>query len=226
MAVICRPQMKIGDVRIDLRRRDIAVTKQRLHRSRIGAMLQQMSREAVPQSVRRNILDARFFRMDFDHGPRNLSCERPPAMQENMWRSLFPILRFHRSVLLQPVNRALAKRHTSFLVSFSVTHNETCKQIDVSLFQTDQLRNAQSGGIHDFKHRTIAYSFFSRNVGRCEQAIDLVFSEKLWKITEALWRIEILSRVRLDVTVEHEKLEKTARCTDRASNRRRRQTLT
>ncbi len=226
MAVICRPQMKIGDVRIDLRRRDIAVTKQRLHRSRVGAVLEQMSREAVPQSVRRNVFNTSLFCVSLDHGPRKLSCEGPPPVQENIGRRLLPITPFNGRVLLQPVNRALPKRHTSFFVSFTVTHNEAGQQIDVSLFQTDELRDAQTRGIHDFKHRTIAYSFFSRHIGRCKQAIDLVFSEKLWEITETLWCIEILSRMRLDVPVEHEKLEKAACRTDRAGNRGGRQTFT
>ena len=95
MAIIRRPQMYICDVRIDLRCRDVAVTKQGLHRSRISPVLQQMSREAVSQSVRRNVFDAGFFGVALDHGPCNLSCERSPSVQENIGRSLFPVTFFN-----------------------------------------------------------------------------------------------------------------------------------
>jgi hypothetical protein len=42
-----------------------------------------MRREAMPQRVRRNILDTHFFRVPFDHGPGHLSCERPAAVQKH-----------------------------------------------------------------------------------------------------------------------------------------------
>src|SRR5262249_37987560 len=98
---------------------------------------------------------------------------------------------------------AFAKRHTSLFVSFAVTHHQASQQIDVVLFQTDEFRNAQASGVHDFEHCAIAYSLFSRDIGRSKQTIDLVFSKKLWQVTEPLRRVEIFSRVRLDMTVEH-----------------------
>src|SRR6185369_14961658 len=163
-------------------------------------MLQQMSREAVPQRVRRNVFDTDVFSVTLDHGPRKLSRERPSTMQKNIWRRRFSITRFHRRVLLQPVNRTLAERHTSLFVSLAVTHNESRQQIDIVLFQTDELRDAQARSVHDFEYRTIAYSLFSRDIRRGKQAIDFVLGEKLRQVTEALWRIEIYSRVRLDMT--------------------------
>src|SRR6185369_6790454 len=159
-----------------------------------------MSREAVPQGVWRNVFYAHLFSVTFDHCPRDLSRERPPAMQEKIWRRRFSITRFHRSVLLQPVNRTLAERHSSLFVSLAVTHNEPRQQIDIVLFQADELRDAQARSVHDFEYRTIAYSLFSRDIRRGKQAIDFVFGEKLRQVTEALWRIEIFSRVRLDMT--------------------------
>jgi hypothetical protein len=46
--VVRIPQMSISDVRVDLRSRDIAVPQQSLHRTRVGAVLEQMSGEAMP----------------------------------------------------------------------------------------------------------------------------------------------------------------------------------
>ena len=48
MFVVRIPQMSISDVRVDLRSRDIAVPQQSLHRTRVGAVLEQMSGEAMP----------------------------------------------------------------------------------------------------------------------------------------------------------------------------------
>ena len=80
MPVIRRSQMHVGDVRVDLRGRDITVPEQRLHRTGVRAVLQKMSREAVSQRVWRNVLDPDLLRVTLDHGPRELSRERPAAM--------------------------------------------------------------------------------------------------------------------------------------------------
>ena len=40
-------------VRVDRRRRDVGVAEQQLHDAQVGAMIQQMRRERVPQHVRR-----------------------------------------------------------------------------------------------------------------------------------------------------------------------------
>src|SRR6185369_13521239 len=137
--VIRRSQVQVGDVRVDLRRRNITVPEQRLDRTRISTVLQQMRGEAVPQRVWRNIFNAYFFRVSLDHGPRNLSCERPAPIQKNKRGTSLAVTSLHRRILLQPVNRALPERHAPFLVSFAVTHNETRHQIHVRLFQSDEL---------------------------------------------------------------------------------------
>lgn len=80
MTVIRRSQMHVGDVGVDLRRRDIAVTKQRLHGARVRAVLQKMGCEAVPQRVRGNVFNSDLLGVILDHGPCKLPRERPPAM--------------------------------------------------------------------------------------------------------------------------------------------------
>lgn len=92
--------MRVGYVRVDLCRRDIAVSEQRLNGTRISAVLQQMRREAVSQRVRRNIFDAGPFSVSLDHGPRDLSGEGPAAIQENKRRSRFPVSGFDCRILL------------------------------------------------------------------------------------------------------------------------------
>src|ERR1051325_7695832 len=124
MPVVSRSQVQVGDVRVDLRRRDVTVSEQPLHRTRISAVLQQVRRKAVSQGVRRNIPDADFFCMPLDHGPCDLSCERKAAIQKHERGSSFAISGLHCRILLQPVNGALAERYAAFLVSFSMTDDK------------------------------------------------------------------------------------------------------
>src|SRR6185503_9359949 len=101
-----------------------------------------MRRKAVPQSVRGNILNSRVHGVTPDHGPRKVSRKRPPTMQENIWRRRLAITRFHRGVLLQPVNRTLPERHAALLISLAMTNHEPREQINVRLLQLDELRHA------------------------------------------------------------------------------------
>ena len=54
--------MRVGNMRINLRRRNIGVSEHLLNRANIGAILNQMRGETMAQSVRRNVFAARFFR--------------------------------------------------------------------------------------------------------------------------------------------------------------------
>src|SRR5882672_11869970 len=94
MIIVSRTQMAIGDVCVDLRCRNIAVAKQRLDRTRVGAMLQQVSRKAMTQSVRRNILETNLRRVGFYHCPRKLACHWLAAVQEEVSKRRFTIARF------------------------------------------------------------------------------------------------------------------------------------
>lgn len=80
MPIVSRAQMHVSNVRVDLRRRDIAMAQQRLHRTRISTMLQEVRGEAMSQRVRRAIPDACLFRVSLDHGPGKLPRERPAAI--------------------------------------------------------------------------------------------------------------------------------------------------
>ena len=56
MPIVRGAQMQIRDVCINLRRRNIAVPEQRLNRTRIRAVLQEMRGKAVSQRMRRHVL--------------------------------------------------------------------------------------------------------------------------------------------------------------------------
>src|SRR6476660_3395128 len=50
------PQILAVDMRVDLRRRDVRVAEHLLHGAKVGAALQKMRRERMPQGVRRDVL--------------------------------------------------------------------------------------------------------------------------------------------------------------------------
>src|ERR1700676_1715504 len=52
-------QMAFREMRIDLRRRDVAMTEHLLHRAEVGAALEQMGREAMPERMRTHPREAR-----------------------------------------------------------------------------------------------------------------------------------------------------------------------
>src|SRR5215213_10900182 len=121
MTIVSRTQVHVCDVCVDLRCRNIAVSQQRLNRPRVGAVLQKMSGKAMPQRVWRDVLDSGAFRVTLDHGPRPMPRERLTAMQKDMRQRLLAVISLRRRVLLQPVNRAFAERHSPFFASFAVT---------------------------------------------------------------------------------------------------------
>src|SRR5512132_148167 len=140
MAIIGGPQMYVGDMRVDLGGRRITKTEQCLDRTRVGPVLQQVRRKAVTQRMRRNIFNPCLLSVMLNDGPGEVARERLPTIQKNIRRRRLSITRLHRRILLQPMNRALAERHSTLFVSFPVTHDETGKEIDVVLLQPDELR--------------------------------------------------------------------------------------
>ena len=75
MGVVGRAEVLVGNVSVDLRSRNIAVTEQGLHRTRIRAVLQQVSRKTVPQRMRGNVIDADTFGVILDREPGKLPCQ-------------------------------------------------------------------------------------------------------------------------------------------------------
>ena len=73
MIIISRAQVAVSNVRIDLGCRNIAVAKQCLDRTRVGAVLQQVSGKTVTQSVRRDILKTNLGCVVSYRGPGELS---------------------------------------------------------------------------------------------------------------------------------------------------------
>ena len=84
MSIVSRAQMTICDVSINLRGRDVAVTKQSLHRTGISPMLHQVSSEAVAERVWRYSSEAGTGRMLLYSFPGELSSYGLAAVREEI----------------------------------------------------------------------------------------------------------------------------------------------
>jgi hypothetical protein len=131
--IICLAHVQVGDVRVNLSRRNVTMSEQRLHRTRVRAMLHQVSSKTVTQCVRGNVRDLSLGGVRFDNAPCQLTVERATTIQEqNGMIAAKPIA--HRQVSLQPMHCALADWNPSLFAAFTETTDDCAVQIHVSDF--------------------------------------------------------------------------------------------
>ena len=105
------------DMRIDLCRRDITVPEQELDDTQIGAVIEQMRRERVPDRMRRKLLlDAGFLRVALDYVPEGLARH---AIAAPRWKQVL------RLALDQDVNARAFDKVAQPVLSF-VAERSTC----------------------------------------------------------------------------------------------------
>src|SRR4026209_2114531 len=97
-----------------------------------------------------------------------------------------------------------------------MTVHHTTVHIHFRLLQSHQFGNAQAGGVHQLQHRPISYAVFCLKKRRGKQTIDFLLGEKLWQLVKLVWSIEVLSGMKLDVSIKHEKLKETTSGTHRS----------
>ena len=94
-------QSLAGHVGVDLGRGDVRVPEQLLHLSQAGASVEQVSREAVAQRMRRHLRrDARLLDVVLDDQPQPLARQSVPARVEEE-RLLGPVLQVRHAALVE-----------------------------------------------------------------------------------------------------------------------------
>src|SRR6266403_2656432 len=83
-SIVSLAHVQVSDVRINLRRRNVRVAQERLHRTRVRTVLHQMRAKTVTQSVRRNIRYACIGSVSLDDRPGILAGHLSPAMHEQL----------------------------------------------------------------------------------------------------------------------------------------------
>src|SRR5215211_6975540 len=124
------------DVGIHLRCRERAVAEQLLDHAQVGAALEQMGRECVPEAMRVG-----------DEPPQRARVQAAAARREK--ERLLGAARELGARLVhvagEPVGGLLAERHRPFLAALAADMHELLVEVDVGEVEVDRLAAAQSG---------------------------------------------------------------------------------
>src|SRR5438445_13363316 len=128
------------------------MSKQQLHDTQIGAVIQQMRGERVAEHVRRKRLssDARANGVTLDQSPKRLTRERRMTLcqeyvlvlrrADECWTRL-------RQVMVEPCDSLFAERNEPFLATFAHHAHDAFIHPDLRELEPHQFRHAQAGRI-------------------------------------------------------------------------------
>ena len=140
-------------VAVRLRRRERAVAEQLLDHPQVGAALEQVRRECVPQPVRVR-----------EQPPERARVE-PPAARGDEQRVLGAVDELRAAVVQvepQPVCGLLAERDDALLAALAPDVDRLLLEVDVAEIEVDRLAAAQPGRVDELEQRAVA----ERRAGR------------------------------------------------------------
>jgi hypothetical protein len=202
-------------MRIDLSRRDVRVTEHFLYRNEVGAALQQVRGEAVPERMGRDVaIHPRIPNVLSDDLPRAHPAEWAPMLiQEDHTSGLAAIqLRASSSkVAPQHSNRTASEGDDPMPVSLAMNRNEALIQGQIPHSQADQLGDAKTGAIQSFQHREIPVGVRLRTPreGRrsLEDRLDLPVGKHVGEHSRHPGRLQALRRIFGQVALRHQESE-------------------
>jgi len=153
-------QTLAGDVRVDFGGADARVAEQFLDDAQVGAVVEQVRGEAVPEHVRGNVAgDAGAPGAAFDPQPEGHGRERRAARgQKHVGRRARP----HQlgpadlQIAVERFDGFAADGHNAFLVALADDVDEPRVQVQLLEAQVAQLRQTQARGIGQLQHRLVA----------------------------------------------------------------------
>ena len=154
------PQVPAVEVRVDGGRGDGGVPEQLLHDTQVGAPLQQVRGERVPQRVRVHACgEARAAGMPTQDGPPSHARERTAAgVAEHEVMAQRP--HEQRSTAVEPFAQGAlgvrAERDQTLLVALAGHGEGALAERDAAALEADEFRDAQAAGIGDLEHRAVA----------------------------------------------------------------------
>jgi hypothetical protein len=210
-----RPQVVLGDVRVDLGRSEVGVTQHGLDRAKIRAAAEKMGRERMPQLVWRGQgYDPCRHRVAPDHSPEALARETPGPTRGDEERSIVRagVLRAHVSqVPCGMLERDFSYRHEALLSTLSARRDDSALQIEVGETQRAKFAHAQTGRVHDVEHRRMKDSAVRRDVRSREEALDLFERQDPRQFSSDLGTVEESGRVFCQDSFPNEELEKSTK---------------
>ena len=134
-------QMLIRDMRVDLRRPDIAVAEQELDRAQIGAVTEQGGGKTVAKDVGGDVVDSRCRPVVLDQSPESLASDRARATleKEQIGRVVTGELGADRQVPSQIVDSGTPERNPPLLTSLPKAVKNSLLKIEIAQFEIEQL---------------------------------------------------------------------------------------
>src|SRR5918993_354784 len=183
-----------GEVRVELRRRDVRVAQHLLHGAQVAATGQQVRRERVPERVRAHaVRQPRGERVAADDLVEALAGELAAAEvheQVRLGRALDE--RGPPSLQIDPerLQRRLADGDDPLLRALAARPQEALLNVHVHQLQADRLGGAQAAGVHHLEQRAIAQRSGLRPTRLRQEPFDLATGEHLRQLARAPRRAE------------------------------------
>src|ERR671930_1943492 len=166
-------------VAVHLGRRERAVPEQLLDRPQVGAALEEVGRERVPQAVRVREEPAQRARVE----PASAGGEEERVL--GAAGELRPCL---AKVDGEPVRSLLAERDDPLLVAFPAHVDELLLEVDVREIQVDGFLRAKSGRVDELEERAVPHGKWRGPLEGRELAVDLLRSRCVGQPPRASWR--------------------------------------
>jgi len=187
--------------------------------AQIGAAVDQMRREGVPERVRAHFPgQPRAPNGGAQAAPERLARQRPSVSIREEIRAQPPPQQRRPGVLeirQHPRPRGTADRHRPFLAPLADDRQEARLEVHLAHLQRHQLRHAQSGRVQHLDHRHVAAK--DRRVRRLdEQCGHLLRRQRAWQALAEPWQVQVAGRIARHHPVPDEKPEEDADCRQHA----------
>ena len=202
-----------GDMGVDLRGGEVAVAEQHLNDPQVGAVVQQVGRESMPQGVRREwLVDLGEPRVALDDVPERLPCHAiAAARREQVIGRLLTEDRVAWSghEFIDPLDRLAAERYETLAVALAGDAYHPLVEVHLLVLEADKLGNPQTRRIQHFQHRPIAHPERIAGTRGVDQALDLGFRQRLRQRSPGARHRDVEGRIQCDRTIAQLLTEKT-----------------
>ena len=212
------PDVVAGDVRVDLRGRDVGVAQHRLHTPEIRSASEQVRRERVPQPVRvHRVREPDGERVTAHDLPESLPRQRLPAGRWKEETRFGGLARFRHAsrvprgaILVEMAERHGAERYEPALLPLAERGNDAPPPVDVPEFERDELAHSEAGGVRDAQHRAVAEAAEGSRVRSVKEAEHVILRERSRKPSPGTWSRRERRRVCLELAFANEETHEAA----------------
>lgn len=203
----------VGDVGVDLRGRDGRVAEHGLHRADVRAVVEEVRREAVSESVRVDVFDDASFDGAALHQPLHAPISESqapvsPFLAEALLRKGDEQSRIHIGPLvdvsLECGARGIGEEDDPELGTLATDAEFALVEIDLGAVEPRQLRDPEAGREEEFEDGTVPTLAETRSVSRLDEAHHLVELEEVHLPVRDLADLDLFRGHGLDILLGEE----------------------